>query len=207
MPDRWRQRPRHKMYRMKEHKSAIRRKYRAARDEITAQQKQTMDNEICRRFISLATYRHADALLVYAPINSEIDITAVVRHALANKKTVAFPLCDGDKHTMTYHIVTDLSTLTTGTYGIPEPPADTPVFDHREFNTPVCMVPALVYDRQGYRIGYGGGYYDRYLSDYTGTRVGVIYSDAIVDSLPHGRYDTTVDFLITEKGVITTNAI
>ncbi|MBR4881038.1 MAG: 5-formyltetrahydrofolate cyclo-ligase, partial [Clostridia bacterium] len=58
----------------------------------------------------------------------------------------------------------------------------------------------------GYRIGYGKGFYDRYLSSFNGAKMGVEYSSCVVDELPRGRFDTAVDFLVTEKGVITINA-
>ena len=65
----------------------------------------------------------------------------------------------------------------------------------------VCFVPGLVYDRSGYRLGYGKGFYDRYLSAFTGGKIGVVYSDYVIGSVPRGRYDVTVDILLTEKGM------
>ena len=59
----------------------------------------------------------------------------------------------------------------------------------------------MVYDKHGYRLGYGKGYYDRYLGNYSGSKVGMIYSDYIIDSLPRGRFDLNVDFIVTEKGL------
>lgn len=65
----------------------------------------------------------------------------------------------------------------------------------------ICIIPGIVYDKKGYRIGYGGGYYDRYLSSFKGTKVGVAYTDFIANSVPHGRFDLAVDVLITERGI------
>jgi len=63
-------------------------------------------------------------------------------------------------------------------------------------------LPAIIYDKKGYRLGYGKGYYDRFLSSVKGTKAGLIYSDFIIDEIPHGRYDLRADVVITEKGVI-----
>ena len=62
-------------------------------------------------------------------------------------------------------------------------------------------MPGLVYDKAGYRLGYGKGFYDRYLSHFSGCTLGVVYSDYILPTVPRGRFDVSVDILLTEKGV------
>lgn len=62
-------------------------------------------------------------------------------------------------------------------------------------------MPAVVYDRRGYRVGYGGGYYDRYFGKFKPTSVGVAYEEFILDSVPHGRFDISVDVVISERGI------
>jgi len=64
------------------------------------------------------------------------------------------------------------------------------------------LVPCLAYDSYGYRIGYGKGYYDRFLSAFEGTKIGLCYSDFKLDKLPRGKYDVKLDVIITEKGVM-----
>jgi 5-formyltetrahydrofolate cyclo-ligase len=84
-----------------------------------------------------------------------------------------------------------------------EPDASLPAFtpETAESANVVCIVPAVVFDKKGYRIGYGGGYYDRYLAGFRGTKIGFAYRDFIVNSVPHGRFDLTVDVMITERGL------
>ena len=175
---------------------------------MSPERKTEYDLKICRRFMSLASYRFADALLLYAPLKYEIDVMPIAEDALKRGKTVAFPLCNPEEHTMVYHVVTDLDQLKTGSYGIREPDPSLPVYDpaERKNDNAVCFVPALAFDRKGYRIGYGKGFYDRYLSAFCGAKMGVEYSACVVDKLPRGRFDTAVDFLVTEKGVVTINA-
>ena len=196
------------MNELRERKNRIRDKYRALRKAMEPQQKKTYDDKICKRFMSLASYRFADVLLLYAPLKAEIDIIPIADDAIKRGKTVAFPRCNDNEHTMTYYIVEDLSQLREGCYGIREPDPSLPVFDPKEHadKKMICFVPALVFDRCGYRLGYGKGYYDRYLCDFPGVKMGVEYQGCVVDSLPRGRFDTAVDFLVTEKGVITINA-
>ena len=71
----------------------------------------------------------------------------------------------------------------------------------REFSDSVCVLPGLGFDLEGYRLGYGKGYYDRFLSKYPGTNLGVCYNVCLKPLLPHGRYDRMVDVLVTEKFV------
>ena len=66
----------------------------------------------------------------------------------------------------------------------------------------VCIVPAFMFDKQGYRLGYGKGYYDRYLSRYKGSTIGICYGENLVNELFHGKYDRTVDMIVTEKDII-----
>lgn len=197
------------MNELRRHKNQIRADFRARRTSLTLEKKQALDTKLCNRFLSLASYRFAEAVLVYAPLPGEIDIYPIIRDALKKGKTVAFPRCTDNESAMTYHIVEDLSLLKKGSYGIMEPPENAPVYDKAlSFKSPtLCFVPALCYDRNGYRLGYGKGYYDRYLSRFGGVKMGLCYSDFVVDSLPRGRYDASVDFLITEKGVLIFNEL
>ncbi len=196
------------MNELRERKNRIREKFKALRKDMTPELKAEYDRKICQRFMSLASYRFADSLLLYAPLKHEIDVMPIAEDALKKGKTVAFPLCDPDDHTMVYHIVSDLNDLKTGSYGIKEPDPSLPVYDPiaRKGENAVCFVPALAFDLKGYRIGYGKGFYDRYLSSFAGAKMGVEYSTCVVDTLPRGRFDAAVDFLVTEKGVVTINA-
>ncbi len=196
------------MNELRERKNRIRDEYRALRSSIEPSVKKDYDARICQRFMSLASYRFADVLFLYSPLKTEIDVLPIAEDALKRGKIVTFPRCNEDENTMTYYVVTDLSQLERGAFGIMEPNANLPVFNPEvhEGSNMICFVPALVFDKSGYRLGYGKGYYDRYLCDFHGAKVGVQYHSCVVDSLPRGRFDTAVDFLVTEKGVITINA-
>ncbi|MBE6574058.1 MAG: 5-formyltetrahydrofolate cyclo-ligase [Ruminococcaceae bacterium] len=193
---------------VREQKNEIRVKYKALRASLDKEHKVVCDHKICKRFLSLASYRYSDILLLYSPIKDEIDISEIALTALRQGKKIAFPKCNTDTNTMTYHYISDLSELTPGAMNIPEPSSSAPIFElsDSEKKPTLCLVPALVFDTNGYRIGYGKGYYDRFLCDFKGTTVGLIYADFVLNSIPRGKYDLSVDVLVTEKGVKTTNA-
>ncbi len=166
------------------------------------EEKAGRDLAICEAATSLVSFRYAEYVLLYASTENEIDVDPIALAAWEKGKKVAFPKCEKNTHTMNYHIVTSLDELTPDAYGIREPSENLPVFDpETDSGSAVCFVPGLVYDRSGYRLGYGKGFYDRYLSAFSGCRIGVVYSDFILNTVPRGRYDVTVDILLTEKGV------
>lgn len=189
---------------LKELKTKLRQTLLQKRKALSAEQKNGFDAAICRKLLSGAAYRYADTLLLYSPLPDEVDITPIAEQAYRQGKTVAFPRCIPGSSDMEFHITGGLHELEVGTYSIMEPPASAPIWRPREHEHAICLLPGLAFDREGYRIGYGKGYYDRYFKDgRTALLIGVAYSDAILPHLPHGRYDITVDTVITEKQIIT----
>ena len=196
------------MYEIRNAKNAIREKHKKIRGAITPDKKREFDNKICNRIMSLVSYRFADVILLYAPVNSEIDILPIAGAALATGKKLAFPRCIPGTSEMEFHYISSLDELTPGTLNIPEPDVSAPVFkasDITDKNKCLCIIPALAFDKRGYRIGYGKGYYDRYLSHFECIRAGVIYNELFTEHLPNGRFDLKVDFIVSERGVTMVN--
>ena len=189
------------MFEIRKRKNEIREKYRAKRLALDPTVKAEADAKICEAFISSATYRYAAILLLYAPKSDEVDVFPIARKALADGKKVAFPRCITGSHDMNFHFVENLDVLERGAYGLLEPPESLEIYDRAATFPAACVVPALVYDKKGYRLGYGKGYYDRYLGSFTGSKVGLIYSSFIIDEVPRGRFDLSVDFIVTERGI------
>ncbi len=187
---------------IKKQKDDMRDEYKQRRLEMSMEERQARDEAICRAAESLVSFRYAEFVLMYAATQGEIDVTPIAEEALRRGKTVLFPRCDKKTHTMQYHSVKSLDELVVDSYGILEPPAENPVYDvENQKGSAVCLVPGLVYDKAGYRLGYGKGFYDRYLSAFSGCTIGVVYSDYILNEVPRGRFDVSVDILLTEKGV------
>lgn len=188
-------------YGIKEQKKQLRADYFALRRSLDPLKKEQMDQKIVSAFTSLVSYRYAEVLLLYYPRPDEIDIRPVITAALAAGKKVALPRCKSGGQ-MDFRLIQSESDLTLGTFGLMEPKEDCPIFDLTEENKGVLMaVPGLAFDKEGYRLGYGRGYYDRYLDGQKITTAGLVYSDFVAHRLPHGRYDLPVHFIVTEKGV------
>ena len=189
------------MYEIKKEKDALRAEYGELRRAIDPEKKRAMDEKINLAATSLVSFRYAETVLLYAPLADEIDVRIIAETAWARGKEVAFPLCDPETRNMTYHIVSSFDELEEGTYGIMEPRADAPKFDGSR--PAVCFIPALLFDRAGYRVGYGKGYYDRFLHRFGGSKIGLVYSDFILARVPRGKFDLAVDLLVCENGVRT----
>ena len=187
---------------IKKQKDDIREEYKQRRVEMPIEERHRRDEAICHVAEGLVSFRYAEYVLLYAATEGEIDVNAIAELALEKGKKVCFPRCDKKTHTMTYHMVNSLDELAVDSYGILEPAEDAPIYEpEKDTGAAVCFVPGLVYDKAGYRLGYGKGFYDRYLSAFSGCTIGVVYSDYILPVVPRGRFDVSVDILLTEKGV------
>ena len=187
---------------LKLQKTALRQQYIEKRKAIPKEKKAAADSAICQRIAATVSFRFADTIMLYSALPSEIDLTELAKLAISHGKRVAFPRCIPDTPLMNFHLVSDLSTLQKGSFSIMEPPKDSEIWTPTDADKALCIIPAVIYDTAGHRVGYGKGYYDRYLSDKNVQRIGVVYDDFILKNLPHGRYDMAVDLIITEKRLI-----
>lgn len=181
-----------------EEKRSLRRHLRAVREAIPHEERHRRDRLLIEALSKSQHYLTARVILAYAPFGFEIDVMPLLHRAIAEGKRVALPLMHG-KGEMSFHFVDDLETLTVSAYGIREPSSDAPRY---ECGDALCLVPALAYDEAGYRIGYGGGYYDRFLASFSGTAIGIGYHDLIQKHLPRDFYDRSVPLIATECGLI-----
>lgn len=176
-------------------KKVLRKELKANRDSV--ENKDKLDSVITEKFISSSLYKNADMILLYYSVGSEVSTHQILKKAADDGKSLAFPVCTDSEGTMKFYIIKDEKDLTEGMYGIKSPNADCTEFI--ESKNALCVVPAIAFDKKGYRIGYGKGYYDRYLASFNGITVGLCYDQLVRDSLPHDIYDKKVNYLITDK--------
>ncbi|MCD8316819.1 MAG: 5-formyltetrahydrofolate cyclo-ligase [Eggerthellaceae bacterium] len=155
----------------------MRNEMRARRDAMTSSEHERLDEAICQRLFCLDEYEDADIILTYLGFGSEINTRVIVDDALARKKTVCLPRCITSTHEMSWHEVRSMDGLVKGPFGILEPDPDIhpPVNPSAFGKDSLAIVPGLAFYPDGMRIGYGGGYYDRFLESFGGTSVGLAY--------------------------------
>lgn len=179
-------------------KAALREKYRNIRTAMTEDKKNSCDTAIAQQVRRLWQYEKNDTLLVYVSTPIEVDTHRIIEQALEDGKKVAVPRCVDGTRNMEFYYIHSLGDLEPGSFGVLEPiPAKTELMT--DFTRGLCIVPAFSYDWSGFRLGYGKGYYDRFLSRFEGNIIGICYSSCVQRSLPHGRYDRPVELLVTEN--------
>lgn len=179
-------------------KTELRQKYRSLRQSMPQEIKNQRDEAIADQVRRLWQYNSNSILLIYVSTPIEVDTFCIIRRALEDGKRVAVPRCVPDSRQMDFYYIQSIEELAPGMFGVLEPEANPErLYDERDGG--LCIVPAFSYDWQGYRLGYGKGYYDRFLSRFEGNIVGICYSDCVQRTLPHGRYDRPVELLVTEK--------
>ena len=163
------------------------------------------DKVITERLLMNERILSAQNVLLYASFGSEIDTWELSSRLIKLGKIVAFPKCGKNGH-MTFHCVDDIDSLrnNSGMYGICEPDGVLPSPD-LSINT-VCIVPGLAFTIRGERLGYGGGYYDRFLSsDPSILRLAVAYEVMITECLPVYEHDISIDQIVTEERTVLCN--
>ena len=155
------------------------------------------------RLFSLEKFLNADNVLIYASFGTEINTWSIAEKLIDRNIPVSFPKCI-ENGIMTFHLINSLNQLKDGKYGIKEPDISLPqpIITDRT----VCILPALSLTEKGERLGYGGGYYDRFLSEYPQIyKTALTYEKLISDSLPTMPHDIKADCIITEESTIIIN--
>ncbi len=185
------------------YKHNIREKAKRRRAVLDAERKREIDCRIMRNVLRLREYAAAETVLVYVSLPSEIDTCGLIRQCLADGKRVAVPRCINGSRDMEFHYIDGLEALKPGSFGVPEPDASLPMFERTKDSKSLMIIPALAADLYGFRLGYGKGYYDRYLSGFEGATAILCYSDDIVGRLHHGRFDRPAGVVVTDEFIRT----
>ena len=183
-----------------EQKKQLRKALLQKRKLLCADETAVKNAAITENLLSLEKVQSADIILPFVSTDGEVDTREFITQCLKAGKNVAVPRCiDGSN--MEFCVIHTFDDLEKGMYGIDEPKKSCAVIDAACAENSVLIVPALCFNAKGFRLGYGKGYYDRFLSGFCGSRIGIVYSDFILPEVPRGRYDERVDMLIGEKGV------
>ena len=175
-------------------KPQLRRNIGAQKKQLTEQQITDCSNRLAQRFFEHPAYQAARSIYAYLSYNQEVRTMPILRRAQADGKRVAVPKVFGDE--MRFLWLDDLDAVAPGAYNIPEPVGDGPEADDP---TALILMPGLAFDPQGHRCGYGGGFYDKWLSVHPGhPLLALCYGFQMLDHLDTDAHDIPVDFVISE---------
>lgn len=177
-----------------ETKSDIRKKIYAKRKTCTDVQIDTWSRMITEKVTALTAFQKAERVMVYADYNREVVTRYIIEEAWKQGKRVAVPKVTGKD--MDFILLTDFSQLKSGYYGIPEPEEGEIV----SWQEALMIMPGVAFDRENHRVGYGGGFYDRYLEKHPRIqKVAVAFAFQILDQVPTEPTDIFPQLIITEK--------
>ena len=173
-------------------KKELRAKIRQQKRAMTEEQIVQASARLGELFVQTPQYQNAKTIYGYLPYNQEVRTVPMLEQALRDGKKVAVPKCYGDE--MRFIYMDDLSQVAPGYANIPEPIADEPVADDK---TALVLMPGMAFTQNGDRMGYGGGFYDKFLaSEPEHPTVALCYDFQMVESLPTEEYDIPVDCVL-----------
>lgn len=181
------------------YKNGLRAAIKAERKAMSPDEKSALDRKIAKNVQRLYQYRSATTLLIYVSTPIEVDTFEIMANAWHDGKKIAVPRCIPGTRSMEFHYISSVNDLSPGSFGVLEPDESRQVVT--DFTGCLMLLPALSLDYLGYRLGYGKGYYDRYLAKFTGSLVGICYSADIRRHMYHGRFDRPVDVILTENWI------
>lgn len=183
---------------MQSAKQALRKVLLKERRETSHEERCAVDTGIFLHLTALSFYRQAKTVFLYCSTSEEIDTTRLMANALRAGKRVCVPLCTGNG-VMEPRRITDAGQLRPGHYGILEPPASAELIPMSEID--LCIVPCLAADAAGHRLGYGGGYYDRFLTQAAVPSAALCAHNRFMHALPVEPHDRCCDIIVTERQV------
>lgn len=181
-------------------KATLRVHYQAIRRQIAPAKRQQYSQQITHHLLQHSLFVTASRLLGYGAFGTEVDTSVIIAASLSAGKEVCLPRLTGRKGHMDLVPITNMNQLMPGTFGIPEPIADCRATQDYAFD--LILIPGLAFDIFGHRLGYGGGYYDRFLANKNtrGYRLALGFQQQLTDHLPTEPFDQLVNGIITEQG-------
>lgn len=181
---------------MKKEKAKLREEVRATVKKLSPQEKLASDKAMFEGLLALIEAEEVESLLLFRGEGDEPKTEGLIEELLAMGISVCLPRCLKNRQMEAREITKD-SKYVKSAFGILEPDDACPVVDKNQLD--LIVVPALCYDEKGYRLGQGGGYYDRYLKGYLGTTVGFCREEVFQKALPIEKHDVPVEAVISEE--------
>lgn len=183
-----------------EWKAKERKRYLHLRDTLSKDERGKKSEQICQTLCGLEEYRQAVEIFCYVSFRSEVETIALIDKILLEQKHLYVPRVFGRE--MRFFEIHSRADLISGTFGILEPILRQGIVEVSPSEDSLMILPGVAFDADGRRLGYGGGYYDRYLEHVPGCRrLGLAYACQIADVLPQEVSDIAADMVITEKQI------
>ncbi len=181
-------------------KKILRKRLIEKRKSLDKVEKAKWDKIISEKIIKSDCFKKAEQVLVFSSTDDEFDTRYIIERCRESYKRVFYPRCIDKDGNMSFFKVDSVGDLTFGSFGILEPKETCKKYIPQEND--LVIVPCLSADRQKNRIGYGKGYYDRFLKDFNGVSVSPCYDILLEDEIQTDKYDMQINIIVTDKEVI-----
>ncbi|HNR44178.1 MAG TPA: 5-formyltetrahydrofolate cyclo-ligase [Methanofastidiosum sp.] len=181
-------------------KSELRARIKEEMANLDYAKKGIMDEKIRNTIYSLKEYRLANTIFTYVSKDKEVDTIDLITHSMTLGKAVCVPLTKKEDNSLEIREIEELRDLKIGNFDILEPNENTKSTNPKEIE--LFFIPGLAFGAGCERLGRGGGYFDRFLMNSKGLKVGLAYEFQIFDSLPVQKHDIKMDMIITNKRII-----
>ena len=178
----------------------LREKILQQRQQLSLEEVQQKSLQIHQQLLSFPPFQSSPEILFYYPFRQEVDLLLTLNHALKSQKKVLLPRIQPQKTLSIHHITNITHDLKENSLGIKEPAAHCPSFPSEKIK--LILIPGVAFDLSGHRLGYGSGYYDRFLPSHPALKVGIAYEFQILPNIIPQDHDIAMDYVITEKRVI-----
>ena len=185
-----------------EEKDRLRAAVLAKRLRMTASEKQKKDEILAQLLFCQPVFKQCRSIYVFLGKKTEVDTTSILRRCWDEGKQVAAPHCVPGTRKMAFYWFKGPDDLVKGSFGLWEPDPNR-CEQAAADETTLCLVPGLAFDREGYRLGFGKGYYDRFLPTFPGHTVGLCYEECLFNQVPRAPWDQHVDQLIIDTQEVT----
>lgn len=173
----------------------------AKRQQLDPQFIHEASAQIAQRFFSLEEFQLAERIALYAAFRNEVETASIFQKSHALRKELFYPAVDAAQEAVRFYRVQNLKELAPGYRGILEPVKKTQPLSRLNFLN-MIVVPGVVFDVKGNRIGFGLGYYDRILEKFKGVRVALAFDFQVCDALPIHNKDQRMDMIVTEERIL-----
>ena len=183
-------------------KERIRKRVLAERMGLDRGQVEVSGQAILEQVLGLEAYRRAKLVHTYVSSKeNEVDTRALICTCLAQGKRVAVPVVMPGTKMLAHALINGLDQLVIGPWGLAQPDPAAATWLPAEARIDLVVVPGLAFDRRGYRIGWGGGYYDRFLAQVQAVKIGLCYDELVLDCIPGESHDVPVDLVVAETTI------
>lgn len=180
------------------YKSELRKIMKAKRNELSLKEKEEYDKVVFEKVISNPIYLNAEVIFIFVSYENEVNTHEIISHAISSGKVVCVPKVISKDIGMAAIEIKSFNELAPGSMGILEPSTNEELIINPE-KIDMIILPGLAFDKFGGRLGYGGGFYDRYLSKVRedSKKIAIGYDFQIVDKVPTEELDKPIDYVIT----------